>query len=578
MKIEEEVRDVYGAIKPLPGGEDRMWIAIDRALDGKAKDVQIQLRPRRVKLRPFLTAAAVIVLLLMSLALLRSLRPRPENGGLSVSLATAAPETESTPRQIREIRAIELVNAQVDGSELLTVSEEGQYLARAVLRSGFCVDHWELNGEKVDSPSRRFSLFFDSTGVKKVEAVLREERRIICENAYLQFPDESGQPAGRMYRDLCFEYDYTVPTTGLPHPGGTITAFVLPVIPEGMELEAWLIDGQRVEAGEAAARILLDGLDRSVTIEALLREETGAAGAGESLTLGEGGGSGAFLEQPEDDRPAGWSSLPENTWLEIDYQQDGVPFDPSAPTWTVTRTNGRWIRPAPGKAPAPRRDRPPESAAYAADPTGLDCRPWSTASNGPSFRIRSMCMTSVPCVDTGSSWISRSMIWVWSRARRRSRRHRAKREHHKIKTGKRARSRAETGFSFQKVCDIIVLSERRKGDLQRETGNNKSDPERVGDAGAGGEPCGGDQAALYSGAKAVHGACGSRRDPGAGVHTGGCPGANDGAVAGTDPGAHGGADSRADSRAHPGTHTGAHARTHAGAGGRAAADPGHQPQ
>ena len=86
MKIEEEVRDVYGAIKPLPGGEDRMWIAIDRALDGKAKDVQIQLRPRRVKLRPFLTAAAVIVLLLMSLALLRSLRPRPENGELSVFL------------------------------------------------------------------------------------------------------------------------------------------------------------------------------------------------------------------------------------------------------------------------------------------------------------------------------------------------------------------------------------------------------------------------------------------------------------------------------------------------------------
>ena len=333
MKIEEEIRGIYGPIKPLPGGEDRMWIAIDRALDGKAKDVQIQLRPHRVKLRPFLTAAAVIVLLLMSLALLRSLRPRPANGAFSASLATAAPETESTPRQIREIRAIELVNAQVDGSELLTVSEEGQYLARAVLRSGLCVDHWELNGERVESPSRRFSLLFNSSGVKKVEAVLREERRILCGNAWLQFPDESGEPAGRMYRDLCFEYDYTVPTTGLPHPGGTITAFVLPVIPEGMELEAWRIDGQRVEADDPAARILLDGLDRAISIEALLRVETGAAGMGDTLTLGAGGGYGAFLEQPEDDRPAGRSDLPENTWLEIDYEQDGVPFDPAAPTW-----------------------------------------------------------------------------------------------------------------------------------------------------------------------------------------------------------------------------------------------------
>ena len=330
MKIEEEVRDVYGAIKPLPGGEDRMWIAIDRALDGKAKDVQIQLRPRRVRLRPFLTAAAGVALVLMSLALLRSLHPHPGNGELSASLATAVPEAESTPRQIREIRAIELVNAQVDGSELLSLSEEGQYLARAVLPAGLCVDHWELNGERVESPSRRFSLLFDSSGVKKVEAVLREERRISCVNAYLQFPDESGQPAGWMYRDVSFEYDYTVPTTGLRHPGGSISAVIMPIIPEEMELEAWLIDGELVEAEDPAACVLLDGLDHSLVIEALLREKTGAAGKGEPLTLGIGI-PGAFLDQPEDDRPAGRNGLPENLWLEIDYEQDGVPFDPSAP-------------------------------------------------------------------------------------------------------------------------------------------------------------------------------------------------------------------------------------------------------
>jgi len=330
MKIKKEIRGTYGAIKPLPGGEDRMWIAIDRALDGKAKNVQIQLRPRRVKLRPFLTAA-VIALLLMSLALLRSLGPHPGNGELSASLATAVPEAESTPRQIQELRAIELVNAQVDGSELLSLSEEGMYLARVVLTEGLCVDHWELNGERVESPSRRFSLLFNSTGVKKVEAVLREERHISCVNAYLQFPDENGEPAGWMYRDVYFEYDYTVPTTGRPHPGGSITAMVKPMIPEGMELEAWLVDGERVEAVDPADCILLDGLDRSLVIEALLREKTGAAGRGEPLTLGSGI-PGAFLDLPEDDRPAGAGSLPENTWLEIDYEQDGVPFDPAAPT------------------------------------------------------------------------------------------------------------------------------------------------------------------------------------------------------------------------------------------------------
>lgn len=331
MKIEKEIRDAYGPIKPLPGGEDRMWIAIDRALDGKAREVQIQLRPHRLKLRPFLTAAAVIVLLLTSFALLRDLYPgQGEKEPLSPQ-TTVVPALEPTPRQIRETRAIELVNARVDGSELLSLSEEGEFLARAVLAEGFCVDHWEINGESVEAPSRRFSLLFDSTGVKKVEAVLREERRVVCVNAYLQFPDENGDPAGWLYRDVCFEYDYSVPTTGLPHPGGSISAFVSPVIPEGMELEAWRIDGERVEAAPPAAGIRLDNLDRSLTIEALLREKTGAAGAEEILTLGAGGDPGAFPELPEDDRPAGRSDLPENTWLEIDYQQDGVPFDPAAP-------------------------------------------------------------------------------------------------------------------------------------------------------------------------------------------------------------------------------------------------------
>lgn len=307
-----------------------MWIAIDRALDGKAKDVQIRLRPRRVGLRPFLTAAAVIALLLLSLVLLRRLRPETEGRELLASQVTSAPDPEPTPEQIPEIRAIELVNAQVDGSELLSISREGQYLARAVLPTGFCVDHWELNGESVDSPSRRFSLQFESSGVKKVEAVLREERHISCVNAYLQFPDESGQPAGWMYRDVYFEYDYTVPTTGLQHPGGSISAVILPIVPEGMELEAWLLDGERVEADTPAASIQLDELDRSLAIEALLREKTGAAGKEDPLILGSGS-PGAFLNPPEDDRPAGRNDLPESIWLEIDYEQDGVPFDPAAP-------------------------------------------------------------------------------------------------------------------------------------------------------------------------------------------------------------------------------------------------------
>ena len=342
MKIEEEIRGTYGAIKPLPGGEDRMWIAIDRALDGKAKDVQIRVQPRRQILRPVLVAAALLLLLAISFTVLRRLQLRPENGELLASEATPEAKPEPSPEHLREIRALELVNAQVNDSPVLTLSEEQTFLARAVLPEGCCVDHWEINGEKADAGERCFSLLFDSTGVKKVEAVLREERRVTCVNAYLQFLDESGEPAGWFYEDLSFEYNYTVPTTGEAHPGGSITACVTPLAPDGMELDHWLIDGERLEAENPPCAILLDGLDRSIRIEAVLRGSSGNAANGERLRLGNGGAPAAPVTPPKDDLPAGQSEPPKNLWQEIDYERDGVPFDPAAPArdghlhqWTV---------------------------------------------------------------------------------------------------------------------------------------------------------------------------------------------------------------------------------------------------
>lgn len=331
MKMEDKVRSVYEPMRPLPGGEDRMWTAIDRALDGKAKNVQIRVQPRRQILRPVLVAAALLLLLAVSFTVLRRLSLRPENGELLAAEATPEVTPEPSPERIRETRALELVNAQVNDSPILTLSEEQTLLARAVLPEGCCVDHWEINGKTSDAGERRFSLQFDSTGVKKVEAVLREERRVTCVNAYLQFLDESGEPAGWFYEDLSFEYAYTVPTTGETHPGGSITACVTPLSPEGMELDHWLIDGERLETEIPPCAILLDGLDRSIRIEAVLRENTGTAEAGERFSLGGGSAPALTAAPPKDDLPAGQSEPPSNLWQEIDYERDGVPFDPDAP-------------------------------------------------------------------------------------------------------------------------------------------------------------------------------------------------------------------------------------------------------
>lgn len=204
-------------------------------------------------------------------------------------------------------------------------------MARAVLPEGYCVDHWELNGEPADAGSRRYSLEFDSEGVKKVEAVLREERHVTCVNAYLQFLDEDGNPAGWMYEDVCFEYDYTVPTTGERHPGGSITAMVLPIDPEAEDPYAWRIDGEELEGFPPARGIRLEDLDRSVTIELVYQHGHRERELTEPVVLRGGGETPALSQRPEDDLPAGLSAEPEPTWLEVDYLRDGVPLDPDAP-------------------------------------------------------------------------------------------------------------------------------------------------------------------------------------------------------------------------------------------------------
>ena len=322
-----------------------MWRAIDGKLDGKAREVQIRVRTRRVSLRSLLLAtAAVLLLLLIGAAVVRQLNktPGPEE------LVAAEPTPEPTPETVKETRQIALENARVNESPILSVTDEERFLAQAVLPEGMTVDHWEVNGEPVDAGGRQFSLEFESEGVKKVEAVLREERRVTCVNAYLQFLDENGEPAGWMYQDVCFEYDYTVPTTGERHPGGSITAFVSPIDPEAEEPYTWLIDGQAVEGFPPARGIRLENLDRSVHIELVYSHGYRERELTEPIVLGEGGETPPLKPRPADDSPAGQDKEPEESWIEVDYSLDGVPFDPDAPArdghthdWVLDRETSR---------------------------------------------------------------------------------------------------------------------------------------------------------------------------------------------------------------------------------------------
>lgn len=339
MTMEQAVCGVYGPMAPRPGAEERMWSAIDRKLGGKAREIQICVHRRKhSRARLLLAAAAVLVLVLVSVFFLRDrfAEPKPPEPVASVPSPspTPSPTPEPTPTEIKETRQIALVNAQVNDSPVLSVTDEGLFLARAVLPEGMTVDHWELNGEPVDAGERRFSLEFSSEGVKSVEAVLREERHVTCVNAYLQFLDEDGNPAGWMYEDVCFEYDYTVPTTGEEHPGGSITAVVLPIDPEAEEPYYWIIDGEKVWKGEGytpAREIRLEELDRSVHIELVYQHGYRNRELSEPIVLTGSGGKELSAARPADDLPAEQTAEPANAVTEVDYVRDGVPLDPNAP-------------------------------------------------------------------------------------------------------------------------------------------------------------------------------------------------------------------------------------------------------
>ena len=117
------------------------------------------------------------------------------------------------------------------------------------------------------------------------------------------------------------------------HAGGAISGYILPIIPYGMDLDYWLIDGVMLEADQNPQGILLDNLDRSVEIDAVLKNANGRAKTGENLVL-----SGSDTEstpapaRPEDDLPESMTALPENTaWETLDLPRDGLPYDFDTP-------------------------------------------------------------------------------------------------------------------------------------------------------------------------------------------------------------------------------------------------------
>ncbi|MBR5093470.1 MAG: hypothetical protein IK095_00110 [Oscillospiraceae bacterium] len=192
----------------------------------------------------------------------------------------STPDTGASGAQAGDTHSIVLVNASVNGEDHMVLTEEGHFLARAILPDRTrSVDRWMIDGEDVDSGGRRYSLEFDSAGAGVVSAILRERLNVSCDGCYLQFLDDNGTPGGPMYQKVYFEDKYVVPVTGNEHAGGNISCHISAKVPQGMKVDYWVINGTALRFDQNVLGFTLIGLTKTLEIQVVYTNGIGTAGA-----------------------------------------------------------------------------------------------------------------------------------------------------------------------------------------------------------------------------------------------------------------------------------------------------------
>lgn len=134
------------------------------------------------------------------------------------------------------------LNAAIDGETSLSAETGTALTAQALIPEGMALDYWCLNGEP-QADAREDSFSFTTEGQTVVEAVLRPELTVTAVNANMQFLNQNKSRSGQEFTEFVFEDDYVNPVTGENIPGGTVSVYVRAKVPQGMNIEYWLING-----------------------------------------------------------------------------------------------------------------------------------------------------------------------------------------------------------------------------------------------------------------------------------------------------------------------------------------------
>lgn len=273
---------------------------------------------------------AVCTALLLTVSLLACAKADTKDDA-PVILAEPASESVSSVRVSGEnLKSITLVNALANEANFLSLDENMRLLARAVLPDkSTTVDHWEINGRRVDSGGRRYTLEFDTEDTDVVSAVLRDKKTVRCVNSYLSFIDSKGNDIGKKYSRVRFEDDYTIPVTGEFHEGGTITCRITAVVPSGMEVDYWLFNGvaYRFDNTNVSSFVVV-GLDSGMEYEPVFCPGSGRAFISLIIENRDPGFKNQSAVLFPDDRPTYTDELPDDDPNDFGEEYNGPEYTP----------------------------------------------------------------------------------------------------------------------------------------------------------------------------------------------------------------------------------------------------------
>ena len=149
-----------------------------------------------------------------------------------------------------------------------------------------------------------YSLSFEVVYKKKTDwteraAVLTDEQIVSAVDAQIQFVNEKRQPLGKKFTRFDFTNDYTSYATKANVRGGEFSGRIEAIIPAGMEVDHWLINGVPFYFNIAPRCITVICLNESTTYQPVFRaKKTKPIAPAETFSP-----EYNFVVEPESDRP-----------------------------------------------------------------------------------------------------------------------------------------------------------------------------------------------------------------------------------------------------------------------------------